>query len=60
MYTHFGQGGEEKLEDLLLTLILEKIGVCYQHNSSEGFPSLTNITQVVHTKECSDGLNVSS
>lgn len=50
MYTHFGQGDEEKLEDMVLRLILEKIGVYYKHNPGEGFPSVTNITRMVHTK----------
>lgn len=50
MYTHFGQGDEEKLEDVVLRLILEKTGVCCKHNPGEGFPSVTNITQMVHTK----------
>lgn len=50
MYTHFGQDDEEKLEDMVLRLILEKIGVYYKHNPGEGFPSVTNITRMVHTK----------
>ena len=64
MYTHFGQDDEEKLEDMVLRLILEKIGVYYKHNPGEGFPSVTNITRILLEwyiqKECSDGLNVSS
>lgn len=37
-------------KEVLLRLILEKVGVCHMHNSGGAFSGVTNIIQMVQTK----------